>query len=84
MVTGRSAREPKLLLVDELSLGLAPLIVNRLLCAVREAAASTGVGMLLVEQHVRKALDVADRVCIMRRGRIERSGTVSEMAARTG
>jgi len=77
------AREPKLLLVDELSLGLAPLIVNRLLSAVREAAASTGVGVLLVEQHVRKALDVADRVYIMRRGRIESSGTVSEVAART-
>ena len=77
------ARRPKVLLADELSLGLAPLVVNRLLSAVR-AAAESGVGVLLVEQHVRKALDIADRVYVMRRGRIESSGTVSEMEARIG
>jgi branched-chain amino acid transport system ATP-binding protein len=63
------AARPKVLLADELSLGLAPIIVQRLLAAVR-AAAESGVGVLLVEQHVRQALSVADRVCVMQRGRV--------------
>ncbi|HYF44934.1 MAG TPA: ATP-binding cassette domain-containing protein, partial [Acidimicrobiales bacterium] len=63
-------RRPKVLLADELSLGLAPLIVSRLLQAVRTAADEQGVGVLLVEQHVRQALKVADRVHVMERGRI--------------
>jgi ABC-type branched-subunit amino acid transport system ATPase component len=76
------ARHPKLLLADELSLGLAPKVVDRLLAAVRAAANDRGVGVLLVEQHVRKALDVADRVVVMRRGRVELTGTAAEMRGR--
>jgi branched-chain amino acid transport system ATP-binding protein len=64
-------RKPTLLLVDEMSLGLAPLVVDRLLKAVREAAQSRGCGVLLIEQHARKALLYADRVYVMRRGRME-------------
>ena len=75
-------RKPRLLLADELSLGLAPLIVERLLKAVRAAAADRGCGVLLVEQHARKALHYADRVYIMRRGRIEMSLTAREARAR--
>jgi ABC-type branched-subunit amino acid transport system ATPase component len=77
------ARRPTLLLADELSLGLAPLIVVRLLSAVRSAA-DAGVAVLLVEQHVRKVLDIADRVYIMKRGRIEVSGSAKEVAAMPG
>jgi ABC-type branched-subunit amino acid transport system ATPase component len=71
------ARRPSVLLADELSLGLAPLIVDRLLAEVR-AAADRGIGVLLVEQHVRKALQIADRVAVMRRGRIELTGPTSD------
>ncbi len=73
-------RHPTVLLADELSLGLAPLIVTNLLQAVRDAADARGVGVLLVEQHVRQALKIADRVYLMERGRIALSGTSAEVA----
>lgn len=63
-------RGANILLADELSLGLAPLIVERLLQAVRDAA-DRGTAVLIVEQHARKALKYADRVLVMRRGRLE-------------
>jgi branched-chain amino acid transport system ATP-binding protein len=71
-------RAPRLLLADELSLGLAPMVVDRLLRAVREAA-GRGLGALLVEQHVRKVLDIADRVYVLHRGRITMTGTPKEL-----
>jgi len=77
------ARKPRVLLADELSMGLAPLVVKRLLDAVRSAADNQGTAVLLVEQHVRKALKYADRVYVMRRGRIELTGTGTEMRGRT-
>ena len=64
------SREPKLLLADELSLGLAPKIVDRLLGAVRAAADERGTGALIIEQHARKALKYADRMYLMARGQI--------------
>lgn len=71
LTLGRAlARKPKLLIADELSLGLAPLIVDRLLRAVREAADARGTGVLMVEQHARKALAFADRAVVMQRGRV--------------
>jgi branched-chain amino acid transport system ATP-binding protein len=76
------ARAPRYLLVDELSLGLAPLVVQRLLQAVREAAERDGVGVLLVEQHIRQVLRVADRICVMRRGKIVLEGSRQEIAGR--
>jgi branched-chain amino acid transport system ATP-binding protein len=76
------ARGPRVLMADELSMGLAPLVVKRLLDAVR-AAADNGTAVLLVEQHVRKALKYADRVYVMRRGRIELTGSGAEMLRRT-
>ena len=72
-------RKPSVLLADELSLGLAPLVVQRLLSSIRQAADTTGVAVLLVEQHVRQALRVADRVVVMDRGRISISGPVDEV-----
>jgi branched-chain amino acid transport system ATP-binding protein len=76
------ARKPRVLLADELSMGLAPLIVKRLLEAVRAAADQRGTAVLLVEQHVRKALRYADRAYVMRRGRIELSGSAVELRSR--
>ena len=72
------AGSPRLLLADELSLGLAPKIVTRLLKAVREAADESRLGALLVEQHARKALRFSDRVYVMRRGRVVMSESAQD------
>ena len=65
------ARKPRLLLADELSLGLAPIVVDRLLQAVRNAADQSGLAVMMVEQHAHKALKYADRAIVLRRGRVE-------------
>ncbi len=64
------SRDPSLLLADELSLGLAPMIVDRLLGAVRASADENGTGALIVEHHARKALQYSDRMYLMARGQI--------------
>jgi branched-chain amino acid transport system ATP-binding protein len=68
------ASRPRALLVDELSLGLAPLIVERLLGALRDAADRDGLAVLLVEQQAREALSVAHRWYLLRDGRLEEEG----------
>jgi branched-chain amino acid transport system ATP-binding protein len=77
------AADPVVLLADELSLGLAPLIVERLLEAVR-AAADRGTAVLLVEQQVRNALEVADRAIVLSGGRVALEGPTSELRSRIG
>jgi branched-chain amino acid transport system ATP-binding protein len=76
------SRKPRVLLADELSMGLAPLIVKRLLEAVVRIAKQQNTGVLLVEQHVRKALEYCDRAYVMHRGRVELSGSTAELVSR--
>ena len=73
---------PRLLIVDEMSLGLAPVVVLRLLPVLTEIAHATGVGVLYVEQHVPLALEQADRVYVMSRGRISLEGRGEELRGR--
>jgi branched-chain amino acid transport system ATP-binding protein len=80
LTLGRAlARKPRLLLIDELSLGLAPLVVGRLLSAVR-AAADEGLGVLLVEQHVDRAVAIADYAMVLQRGKLVLAGPRDEVA----
>ena len=69
---------PKLLMVDELSLGLAPKIVDRLIDVIKEINAA-GTALLLVEQDVLVALDVAQRAYVLENGRIVLSGAAAEV-----
>lgn len=73
--------EPELLLIDELSLGLAPLVVQDLLEVV-QGLRSTGVTMIIVEQSVNVALSIADRAVFMERGRIRFEGPAQELLDR--
>ncbi len=71
---------PLLLMIDELSLGLSPLLVEQLVAALRELNAG-GTSILLVEQDVTIALDLCHRAFVMDMGRIVRSGSGSDLLA---
>jgi len=72
--------QPKYMLIDELSLGLAPVVVNRLVPVIRSVAAS-GIGVLLIEQFATLALGLASTAYVMEGGVIRYSGTASELRA---
>ena len=71
---------PRLLMVDEMSLGLAPIIVERLLPILRKIADETGAGVLLVQQHVHMAVEVADRAYVMNHGELAVEGNAADLA----
>jgi branched-chain amino acid transport system ATP-binding protein len=70
---------PRLLLVDEMSLGLAPIIVERLLPILRRVATEMGTGVLFVEQHVPLALQVADKAYVLSHGRLVLEGAADRL-----
>lgn len=72
--------KPRLLLLDEPSLGLAPMLVNRIFAVIARLKES-GVTILLVEQNARKALEIADRAYVMETGRVILEGDARELAA---
>jgi branched-chain amino acid transport system ATP-binding protein len=75
------AGQPRVLLIDELSLGLSPLVVQRLFAAVR-AAADGGAAVLVVEQHVQVALELADRGYVLAGGGLALAGEVRALRDR--
>ena len=74
-------QKPKVLLVDEMSMGLAPIIVESLLPVVRRIADDTGAGVVLVEQHISLALEVADRAMALVHGEVRLEGDAASLRA---
>ena len=71
---------PKMLLLDEPSMGLSPLLVNEIFSIIRDVN-SSGMTVLLVEQNAKQALEIADRAYVLETGTISMSGPASELAA---
>ena len=72
---------PKLLLIDELALGLAPMAVDRLMAIVREVNAE-GTTVVLVEQSVNRAMSLAERAFFLERGEVRFDGPTAELLER--
>ena len=72
------ASQPQVVVVDELSLGLAPVVVKRLMPVLEDIAAA-GTGVLLIEQFAHVALSLANRAYVIEGGRIQYSGTAQEL-----
>ncbi len=81
LVIGRGLMaRPRLLLLDEPSMGLAPLLVREIFKVIRQVTDEEGIPILLVEQNARVALDVADFAYVMETGRVVLDGTAKELA----
>jgi branched-chain amino acid transport system ATP-binding protein len=74
-------QQPKVLIVDELSMGLAPIIVERLFIAIRQVATDSDCAVVFVEQYVGLALDVADSATVLNRGTVVMSGFAKDIAS---
>jgi branched-chain amino acid transport system ATP-binding protein len=81
LALGRAlALKPRALLVDELSMGLAPAVAESILAVIRKIAMEKGIAVLLVEQHIASALAFADRATVLVRGRIVLNGDAADLA----
>jgi branched-chain amino acid transport system ATP-binding protein len=81
LVIGRGLMaRPRLLLLDEPSMGLAPLLVREIFKVIRQVTDEEGIPILLVEQNARVALNVADSAYVMETGRVVLDGTAEELA----
>jgi branched-chain amino acid transport system ATP-binding protein len=74
---------PKVLLIDEMSMGLAPVIVESLMPMVRSVADQAGASVVLVEQHVRLALEIADHALVLVHGEVRLHGSAAEVRSDT-
>jgi len=80
LAVGRAlVSKPKLLIVDEMSLGLAPVVVERLLPVLRDVADTLGTAVLVVEQHVALAMEVATRAYVLAHGRLTLEGATADL-----
>jgi branched-chain amino acid transport system ATP-binding protein len=70
---------PRLLLLDEPSLGLAPRLISQALTRIQEINSNSGVAVLMVEQKVREAMRIADRVYVLRNGKVSFSGPTEDL-----
>ena len=78
-LAGALVADPKVIMLDEMSLGLAPIIVEQLLPIVRSIADERGMAVLIVEQHVLAAFKVADRGYVLAHGNVVAEGTTAEL-----
>ncbi len=80
LAVGRAlVSSPRLLIVDEMSLGLAPVVVERLLPVLRDVADTLGTAVLVVEQHVALAMEVATRAYVLAHGRLTLEGNTADL-----
>jgi branched-chain amino acid transport system ATP-binding protein len=80
LALGRAlVQRPQVLLIDEMSMGLAPLVVESLMTTIRGIASGTGAAVVLVEQHVHMALESADRALALVHGELVASGTAEQV-----
>jgi len=80
LATGRALMtDPKILLMDEPSMGLSPILVNEMFTII-EQLHNSGITILLVEQNAKKALAVADRAYVLETGKISMHGSAKELA----
>ena len=85
LVIGRAIlQRPKVLLIDELSMGLAPVIVDEILTVLRRLAQEQAMSVVLVEQHVRLALEVADRAAVLVHGSVVLTDSAESLSADPG